>query len=576
MKTPRCLVSRCLRLARTSRAAGRSKRRVVAHCIVAAVASAAWCAGAAAATLVVSLEPVSTGSEARQFRTIQQAVDAAQPGDTVQILAGLYRECVTVRRGGTAEAPVRIEAADGATVVLTGADRLQAWKSEERGVFSHEWRHVFINHSRQNTHPDDPEHRLVGRAEQVIDRGYLLRQVLDRSHVAPGTFFADLSGKRLYAMPIDGADYLDANVSVEASTRAEVLIIEADHVCVRGLTIRHAANAAQQGAAQLRGKAIEVEACVVERTNGVAATVTGEAVRLRGCTFRDNGQMGLGGARCHGLKLLDCLISGNNTKGFERGWEAGGMKLVLCRGVEVAGCKVVDNRGVGLWFDIGAEDVTVRNCLLADNEAAGLFYEISYGLHAHDNLAVGNGLAHNPSSWGSQAGIAISSSQGCKVERNILIGNREGLAFREQQRTTPRIDQEKEAPIRVKDVAVTANLIACNVDGQVRGWFDVDDKRHLPPLLAQMGLTFRDNRYVVQGSQAFWAWGASWRNPKTYATPEQVLADLGLDAGAAIVAAAPFQVCGPQRYRLTRLPPFGDVLPRGDVPGLTVASPDAK
>ncbi len=252
------------------------------------------------------------------------------------------------------------------------------------------------------------------------------------------------------------------------------------------------------------------------------------------------------------------------------------MKLVLCRGVEVAGCKVVDNRGVGLWFDIGAEDVTVRNCLLADNEAAGLFYEISYGLHAHDNLAVGNGLAHNPSSWGSQAGIAISSSQGCKVERNILIGNREGLAFREQQRTTPRIDQEKEAPIRVKDVAVTANLIACNVDGQVRGWFDVDDKRHLPPLLAQMGLTFRDNRYVVQGSQAFWAWGASWRNPKTYATPEQVLADLGLDAGAAIVAAAPFQVCGPQRYRLTRLPPFGDVLPRGDVPGLTVASPDAK
>ena len=56
-------------------------------------------------------------------------------------------------------------------------------------------------------------------------------------------------------------------------------------------------------------------------------------------------------------------------------------------------CRFLGNHGVGLWFDVSNVDSTVRHCLFADNEDAGVFYEISYGLHAYDNVAVGNGLA---------------------------------------------------------------------------------------------------------------------------------------------------------------------------------------
>ena len=104
----------------------------------------------------------------------------------------------------------------------------------------------------------------------------------------------------------------------------------------------------------------------------------------------------------------------------------------------------VQNRGHGIWFDIGNEDCTVRNCLIADNEDAGIFYEISFGLHAHDNVIIGNGLAGTPGDVGRPAsGISISSSPGCVVERNLLVGNKEGFNFREADRRTPRIDSPR-------------------------------------------------------------------------------------------------------------------------------------
>lgn len=64
-------------------------------------------------------------SAERAFATIQRGVDAAEAGDTVLVLPGVYAEHVTVRRGGTAERPVRVMAdkVEKGRVVLTGAVR---------------------------------------------------------------------------------------------------------------------------------------------------------------------------------------------------------------------------------------------------------------------------------------------------------------------------------------------------------------------------------------------------------------------------------------------------------------------
>jgi parallel beta-helix repeat protein len=140
----------------------------------------------------------------------------------------------------------------------------------------------------------------------------------------------------------------------------------------------------------------------------------------------------------------------------------------------------VRNRGNGIWFDIGNTNCTVRQCLIADNEDAGIFYEISFALLAQDNVIVGNGFAATAGAWGAQAGISLSSSPGCVIERNLIVGNREGFNFREQTRSTPTIEDRKGRPVWNHDQLIWHNLIAFNRDAQVWGWFDVKDNRHWP------------------------------------------------------------------------------------------------
>src|SRR5262249_28912764 len=156
--------------------------------------------------------------------------------------------------------------------------------------------------------------------------------------------------------------------------------------------------------------------CAFESTNSSGATFAARGLAVRRCVFRDNGQLGFGAARAHDLLFSECVVRENNVKGFSRGWEAGGEKLVLCRNVVIERSQFLNNRGNGIWFDIGNENCAVRNCLIADNDDAWIFYEISFGLHAHDNVIVGNGFRETPGSWGAGAGISISSSPGCLIE----------------------------------------------------------------------------------------------------------------------------------------------------------------
>ena len=128
----------------------------------------------------------------------------------------------------------------------------------------------------------------------------------------------------------------------------------------------------------------------------------------------------------------------------------------------------VENHGNRIWFDIGNEACEVRNCLIANNDNAGIFYEISYGLKTHDNVIVGNGFAFTPGAWGANAGISLSSSPRCVIERNLLVGNLEGFNFREQTRTTPRLDGPQE-PVWNADQIIRHNVLAYNQAAQVWG-----------------------------------------------------------------------------------------------------------
>jgi hypothetical protein len=546
------------------------------------------------------------GTTERPWKSLNHAAENAASGDIVIIRGGVYRERVLVKTRATIQAPLRFEAAAGEHVVVTGADRLTGWRKTEeaRPIYSVAWPHKFVTWNPSMTHPNDEYHRLIGRCEQVMVNGYLLRQVLDAGQLGPGTFFADTTNKTLFVWDSGSRDLNKA--FVEASVRQEIFRVESGHVQLRGLRFRYAANMAQHGAVALAGHHDTMEDCVVESMNASGATFTGEDAIVRRCVFRDNGQLGFGASRAHRLLFSDCLVENNNTKGFDRGWEAGGDKLALCRDAVLERSRFVRNRGNGIWFDIGNTNCTVRQCLIADNEDAGIFYEISYALRAHDNVIVGNGFAGSAGAWGAQAGISLSSSPGCVIERNLVAGNREGFNFREQMRSTPTIEDRKERPVWNHDQLVRRNLIVFNRDAQVWGWFDVIDNRHWPArsaaaketgttpnarpgdiagaytaktsdgqpeglTLDKLRLRFENNLYFAAPGRGWFKWGTSWSRHQSYASLKEFQADLGIDARSQVFEPGFADMLQLDfRMREETLSRLEESYPHGPVPGVAL------
>jgi len=552
------------------------------------------CATGHARVRHVSQDTLSGIDPGRQQRTIGAALADARAGDRIVIHGGVYREKLTLERSGSADAPISIEAAEGEYVVLTGADHLTNWTklNGDQPVYCTPWPHKFVGWNERYTHPDDDYHRLIGRCEQVFINGYPLGQVLQRDKLGRGTFFADIDTQRLYVRPANDRDLTGDKTRVEASVRDRILHVKGNHVTIEGLRFRYAANRAQQGAVEFSGHHIAVEDCLFEYTNSSGAEFAGENITVRNCTFQHNGQLGFGANGAHSLRMTGCTVRNNNVKGFNRGWEAGGNKICLTRGAVIENSTFVENRGDGIWFDIGNEDCEVRNCLIAYNENAGIFYEISYGLRAHDNVIVGNGFAHTPGAWGAGSGISLSSSPGCLIERNLLIGNKEGFNFREQRRTTPRIAGGSE-PVWNHSQIVRNNVLAWNRDAQLWGWFDVDDQRHWPRSmhekrgrasadqkkndgtspallgLADLKLTLESNLYWPGPGQGLFHWGVPWKRHRKYGSLNDVRNELSLARGSKV---GEFHVenYASLDFRVTADNPAVKMgcYPRGSVPGV--------
>ena len=69
------------------------------------------------------------GCAERPFRTINRAAGVAQPGDTVVVHAGEYREWVKPRHGGLSDSRrITYQAAPGEHVVIKGSERVTGWE----------------------------------------------------------------------------------------------------------------------------------------------------------------------------------------------------------------------------------------------------------------------------------------------------------------------------------------------------------------------------------------------------------------------------------------------------------------
>jgi len=98
--------------------------------MAAAIAAGGLAAGAGAREIHVAVTGNDTqdGSVARPLKTITAAAQQAQPGDTVTVHAGVYRERVDPPRGGTGDdRRITYQAAPGERVTITGSEPARGW-----------------------------------------------------------------------------------------------------------------------------------------------------------------------------------------------------------------------------------------------------------------------------------------------------------------------------------------------------------------------------------------------------------------------------------------------------------------
>lgn len=98
----------------------------------------AWSWPAVAAELQVSTTavPGGDGSVRHPFSSISAAARVAQPGDTIVVHTGVYRERVTPPRGGTSDSRrIVYEAAPGENVVIKGSEQVRGWQPLGGGVW---------------------------------------------------------------------------------------------------------------------------------------------------------------------------------------------------------------------------------------------------------------------------------------------------------------------------------------------------------------------------------------------------------------------------------------------------------
>ena len=80
------------------------------------------------------------GTPEKPLLTINEAAERAQPGDTVLVHGGIYRERVAPKNGGKEGQPIIYQAAPGEAVAIKGSDVWTHWKpvAEHPGVFAAE------------------------------------------------------------------------------------------------------------------------------------------------------------------------------------------------------------------------------------------------------------------------------------------------------------------------------------------------------------------------------------------------------------------------------------------------------
>lgn len=428
----------------------------------------------------------------------------------VRLLGGTYRERIRMMGRRDAVAPVLIEAAPGATPVLSGADLWADWAEDGAGRWVHAWNHGWG----PAPAPDDfgdpwlTVPPLMLRREMVLFDGQRLRQVLSADALVPGSFLVDDEARRLILCPPTGASPAKARIEV-AVRQTQLELHHAARVTLRGLHWRHDAGAAfvdGSGALRLAGcEQVRIEDCSACDNNHKGIQLDGGCrdIVLQRVTLNHNGCLGLLAARVQGLRLEDCETSFNNWRGAWAGYyrrSPCGLKVWRSRDVRLSGHRSLHNQATGIWIDEDNQQVTIERAQVLGNRR-GIHVEAGDGpVDIVDCSVVGNRQEPLPDAfrWAFGSGVVVTHARGVTIRDCLLAGNDVAQVGVREDRAVRRLRLAADQPPRefhAAELRLHRNTIAADANG---AWLRLPDAafdggRFLASLVCS------DNRYISAG-----------------------------------------------------------------------------
>jgi hypothetical protein len=435
------------------------------------------------------------GTQDKPFKTISAGTVVLRAGDTLLIHPGVYRETVRLKESGTAESPIVIQAATKGTVTIRGSALVSDWRRSEANpqMFIHDgWDKYFGKWDDTLAKGGDQFRAKFGGPGtqtmafgQVFVNGTLIREVACPEKREAGTFYIDKDKKQIHLWLANGADPNQCRVEV---TERNVLLeaLNVSDLQVKRLDFEHCANGMQQAAVNFRGGTNNlIEDCAISHTAMVGLRMAADHHVVRRCVMNHNGQQGFCSPGSESVLIEDSETSYNNLIPWKRvnvGFQAGGFKVAVAHKLKFLRHKAIGNFGPGLWFDISNDEMEVANCFATDNQAfGGVMNEISYRIHVHDSVFINN----------KGGGVLIAESPGALVERNIMIGNDDGVHFRDMLRSTAKVSivdgrsvKGEKTAIWNHDEVVRQNVFFNNTRAQVNfGIKGINANRQIPERL---------------------------------------------------------------------------------------------
>ncbi|MGR3274501.1 right-handed parallel beta-helix repeat-containing protein [Acaryochloris marina NIES-2412] len=364
------------------------------------------------------------GTENKPFRTINAAAQQAQPGDTILVHAGIYRERVIPPRSGNPDQPIVYEAAPGETVVLRGSEVWSATpvSADASTTSSAYWEGPLP----KQLFPDpDPFTKQLERMPEGYLRGQVfcqslpLRQVLDQDTLTaqPGAWYFDPQ-KRWLRVHLDQAYPVSKPPFLEVSTRRAVFapkIRGLSYIHVKGFVMEHGANpfpsgfwrsqSPQAGILSTRSGnhwLIENNTVRFAKSLGIDSGSEGrydidgleqpipEGVGyhvIRNNRVTDNGAGGIAGWKQTASLIAYNVVERNNRLGFTAP-ETGGIKVHGFVDGQIIGNVLRNNECFGVWVDNVYRNARVSRNLVLGNQGAGIFVELGGGPILVDNNVV--------------------------------------------------------------------------------------------------------------------------------------------------------------------------------------------